>query len=160
MYTQSRFFNTALLSIAISLPVAAFADTTTCNQAIACNPLTQQQTVKQAPNKKEDLNNIVTLMRNLNLTPDQDVTIYQIIQKQAPEVSENMKSLEHAQLMLRNMAVNKQYDETFARMLVQTIADSTANLALLQAQREYELFTMLNPDQVQHYNELMTQTSN
>jgi hypothetical protein len=71
-----------------------------------------------------------------------------------------MKNLEQAQSLLRNMAVNKQYDATVAGMLTQTIADSTANLAILQAQREFELFTMLNPDQVKHYNELMAQLSN
>jgi Spy/CpxP family protein refolding chaperone len=128
---------------------------------MTCNPLTiPQATKKLSVTKKEDLNNLATLMRNLNLTQDQDISIYQIVQKQAPEVSQNMKNLEQAQSLLRNMAANKQYDETVARMLTQTIADSTANLAILQAQREFELFTMLNPAQVKHYNELMAQLSN
>jgi Spy/CpxP family protein refolding chaperone len=160
MNSKTRFLNTVILSIAICLPVAAVADTATCQQGLTCNPLTQPQAIKKTAAKKEDLNNLATLMRNLNLTQDQDISIYQVVQKQAPEVSQNMKNLEQAQSLLRNMAVNKQYDATVAGMLTQTIADSTANLAILQAQREFELFTMLNPDQVKHYNELMAQLSN
>ena len=71
-----------------------------------------------------------------------------------------METLEKAQSMLRNMALNKQYDETVANMLAQTIADSTANLAVLQAEREYKLFTLLKPEQVDHYNALLAELSN
>jgi Spy/CpxP family protein refolding chaperone len=161
MYSNTRFLNSVILSIAISLPVTAVADNASCLQAMTCNPLTiPQVTKKPTASKKDDLTNLATLIRNLNLTQDQDISIYQIVQKQTPEVNQNMKNLEQAQSLLRNMALNKQYDETVARILTQTIADSTANLAILQAQREFELFSMLSPEQAQYYNQLMAKSSN
>ena len=156
---KTHYLYTLILVASLGLPTQSFA-TPACNNAMTCNPLTKQKSLSQTAIAKQDLNNMATLMRTLKLTHDQDIAIYQIVQKQAPEVKVNIDTLEKAQSMLRNMALNKQYDETVAKMLAQTIADSTANLAVLQAQREYELFAMLSPEQAVHYNQLMAEISN
>jgi Spy/CpxP family protein refolding chaperone len=156
---KAHYLGLLILGSSLCLPLQSFS-APRCDNAITCNPLTQQKELQKHHQAKQDLNNMAALMHALNLTIDQDVEIYQIVKKQAPEVKANMETLEKAQSMLRNMALNKQYDETVAKMLAQTIADSTANLAVLQAQREYELFSMLSPEQADHYNQLIAELSN
>ncbi len=52
------------------------------------------------------------------------------------------------------MALAKQYDEEMVKALAETIANSSANLAVLQAEREYQLLAMLTPEQAKLYEKL------
>jgi Spy/CpxP family protein refolding chaperone len=135
-----------------------------------CSPLTQCNQPNHTSNKTNALQNVAKttttphqlpvdsvadLAESLALSQAQNLALYRVIKQQMPEVTQSIQNLQDAQAMLRNMAVNQQYDETIANMLAQTIANNSANLALLQAQREYEILAMLTPEQIEKYTQLI-----
>lgn len=161
MTKHNLHLNPLACLICLIVPIFAHADSHTCLNILTCNPLnilqsTPADNIKNSKMEPIDINNVADLLRKLELTQEQNIAIYRIIQAQTPEVNRNRENLEVAQQMLRNMAVNKQFDPSITHRLAQTIADSVANLAVLQAEREYEVFTMLNDAQVHHYYQLTT----
>lgn len=88
--------------------------------------------------RSDDLNGI-------SLTQLQKNAITQIIETQLPDIFSQIKLLEDAHALLRNMALSKQYDDGLATALTKTIAESSARLALMQAQREYQVYEILTP---------------
>jgi Spy/CpxP family protein refolding chaperone len=140
----------------LTLPTIAVGQEANCNQPLTCNPIEAQANPLPQKNKELDTYNLESIMTELNLTEEQNKIIYLIVLEQTPKVKHYIADLAQAQLLLRNMALSKQYDKTVAQMLSETIADSTANLAILQANREFELFSMLNQEQIAHYNQLIT----
>jgi len=75
--------------------------------------------------------------------------------EQIPKISDSKKQLDEARTTLFSMAVSKQYDETLANKLAETIAKNSANLAILQAQREFEILSILTPEQALQYAQFM-----
>jgi hypothetical protein len=121
------------------------------------NALQNAALVQSQKNAVLAFNPVAFYMENLRLTLAQSVALAHVIEDQIPAVEVSMKNLEEAHAMLRNMALNKQYDQAAADVLVDAIAKNTAQLGLLQAQREYEVFTMLNPEQIQQYHAMVSQ---
>ncbi|MDX1914981.1 MAG: Spy/CpxP family protein refolding chaperone [Methylophilus sp.] len=156
---QIKNLSVILLGAALTLPGLSFAASFPCDQSQAC--------LTQAPNRLEQKpaaslqrsKGLTDLIQNLKLSEEQSMVLYHVVQKQMPEVSQTVRNLEQAQATLRNMAVNKQYDETVVNLLAQTIAENTANLAILQVQREYEVLSMLTPEQAKRYQQLAAQNA-
>lgn len=131
----------------------AMAEPQTCLQSISCNPLGQTKTQASAPLSSKEIS-VAEMFEKLQLTHEQYTSLYEMINRQMPQVQENTKNLSQARNLLQDMAMHKQYDEMIADKLTQTIAESTANLAVLQAAREYELLAMLSPEQVKIYQNM------
>lgn len=81
------------------------------------------------------------------LTTEQRGMFIQIFQKQMPAINSNVEKLEDARAMLREMAIAKFYDATLADIAADRIANSSAALAVLQAEREYQVFALLTTEQ-------------
>lgn len=137
------------LLIATSL----FAVTTTQAANFSCNPLNGCNDASQPVQTKS--NSIEALAAKLNLSQEQNLMLYKVVIEQIPQISDSKKQLEEARNRLFSMAVSKQYDESTANKLAETIAKSSANLAILQAQREFEILSILTPEQAQRYAQLI-----
>ena len=90
-------------------------------------------------------------LQGLELTAEQKTAIKNILNKQMPVIATNVEVLESARAFLREMAVTKTYDEIMANVAADNIATSTAKLALLQAEREYQVLALLTPEQVSQF---------
>lgn len=87
-------------------------------------------------------------LQGLELTNEQRVVFTKILDKQMPVISSNIETIEYARSLLRDMALAKTYDETIANIAADSIANGTAKLAVLQAEREYQVLALLTPEQV------------
>jgi Spy/CpxP family protein refolding chaperone len=81
------------------------------------------------------------------LTAEQRGIFVTVLQKQMPAINANTEKLEDARAMLREMAIAKFYDATLADIAADRIANSTAALAVLQAEREYQVLALLTIEQ-------------
>ena len=141
------------LVMGLLMASSAMVANTSYAASAACDSPSNCNTVHAAAAPK--ISSLADLSMSLALNQDQNLAMYSLVQQQMPNVTESQKKLEAAQSLLRNMALNKQFDQTVADMLAETIAKNSANLALLQAQREYEILLMLTPEQAQKYAQLM-----
>ena len=87
-------------------------------------------------------------LQGVALTAEQRGVFSQILNKQMPVISSNIETIEYARGLLRDMALAKTYDETIANIAADSIANGTAKLAVLQAEREYQVLALLTPEQV------------
>lgn len=150
-----------ILALALTLPSLAMAQAFPCNQAGACEQTPNLQVELQAEQQAHGGitglaadGNKQLFMRGIALTDEQRNAITQVIESQMPTIIAKSKSLESAHAMLREMAVNRQYNETLANALGQTIADNSAALALLQAEREYQVYAILTPEQARQFDQM------
>jgi Spy/CpxP family protein refolding chaperone len=118
-----------------------------CSPLNGCNEITQPAESKT--------NSIEALAEKLNLSQEQNLMLYKVVIEQIPKISDSKKQLDEARTSLFSMAVSKQYDETLANKLAETIAKNSANLAILQAQREFEILSILTPEQALQYAQFM-----
>lgn len=159
MTLQKKLLASVLFSVA--LPGMAMAQSFPCVQGCDAAVATKQVQVK---------NNVQTLpqdpllgkfygvssflrgedLKGISLTQTQKDAITQIIETQLPDIFNQIKSLEDAHALLRDMALSKQYDDGLATALTKTIAESSARLALMQAQREYQVYEILTPEQAKN----------
>jgi Spy/CpxP family protein refolding chaperone len=86
-------------------------------------------------------------LNGVDLTVEQRGMFVQVFQKQMPAINSNIAKLENARAMLREMAIAKFYDATLADIAADRIANSTAALAVLQAEREYQVLAVLTSEQ-------------
>ena len=86
-------------------------------------------------------------LHGVELTTEQRGMFVQVLQKQMPAINSNIEKLEDARAMLREMAIAKFYDATLADIAADRIANSTAALAVLQAEREYQVLALLTIEQ-------------
>jgi len=86
-------------------------------------------------------------LHGVELTAEQRGMFVQVLQKQMPAINSNIEKLEDARAMLREMAIAKFYDATLADIAADRIANSTAVLAVLQAEREYQVLALLTIEQ-------------
>jgi Spy/CpxP family protein refolding chaperone len=86
-------------------------------------------------------------LHGVELTAEQRGMFVQVLQKQMPAINSNIAKLENARAILRDMAIAKFYDATLADIAADRIANSTAALAVLQAEREYQVLAVLTIEQ-------------
>jgi Spy/CpxP family protein refolding chaperone len=86
-------------------------------------------------------------LHGVELTAEQRGMFLQVLQKQMPAINSNIEKLENARAVLREMAIAKFYDATLADIAADRIANSTATLAVLQAEREYQVLALLTIEQ-------------
>ncbi len=101
----------------------------------------------------EDMNK---LSQALQLKDDQRQVIVNVIKEQIPIIEQNINSLHLAHNMLMSMATNKNYDEYIANTAADQIAKSSANLGVLEAEREFKIYSILSDDQLKKLNDLQT----
>ena len=131
-------------ALADSFPFSAMPTSTTSAVKAAPTSLPQKQSVK---NVDVDAFSF-PFLQGVALTAEQRGVFSQILNKQMPVISSNIETIEYARGLLRDMALAKTYDETIANIAADSIANGTAKLAVLQAEREYQVLALLTPEQV------------
>lgn len=147
--------NITLVGLLAVSSFSAFAANQQCGLSQNC----ASQVQAPAPTNKgtKPVDSLTYYLENLALTPDQIVMLRKVQESQVPLIMLSKRNLEQAHAKLREMAMKNVYDQNLADQLAQVIANHTANLAVLQAQREYEIFSMLSDEQVARYETLATQ---
>lgn len=154
-------FKPLLLGFALTLPSltmsnVAMADTFPCSMGNSCQTAPSKSISAeggQTINWDRKSNNY-DYLNGLALNDDQRSALSEMLDKQMPAIYSNIHSLENARALLRDMALSKQYDEAIAKIATERIANSTATLAVLQAEREYQIFALLTPEQTKLYEKL------
>ena len=137
--------NSALAdSFPFSAPPSSITSATTSTVKAAPTSLPQKLSVK---NVDVDAFSF-PFLQGVALTAEQRGVFSQILNKQMPVISSNIETIEYARGLLRDMALAKTYDETIANIAADSIANGTAKLAVLQAEREYQVLALLTPEQV------------
>ncbi len=152
--------NIALLGALLLGSTSAFATNQNCGLSQNCAAQTVRPVQKIIPQKNKQAQQVDTLayyLENLELTPEQIVLLRKVQEGQVPQILLSKRNLDAAHAKLREMAMKNAYDQTLADQLAQVIANHTANLAVLQAQREYELFSVLSDEQVARYETIAAQ---
>ncbi len=149
---QSRvnflLFALFFLAFSMSLSSSAFAESLPFSAApspVNAASEASQQDVSLA-NIEIDASNF-QFLHGVELTAEQRDMFVQFLQKQMPTINSNMAKLENARAMLREMAIAKFYDARLADIAADRIANSTATLAVLQAEREYQVLAVLTTEQ-------------
>lgn len=153
--------NVALLGALVLGSTSALAANQNCGLSQNCAAQTMAQPVQKTTQQKnksaQQVDTLAYYLENLELTPEQIVLLRKVQESQVPMILLSKRNLEAAHAKLREMAMKNAYDQTLADQLAQVIANHTANLAVLQAQREYELFSVLSDEQVARYETLAAQ---
>jgi Spy/CpxP family protein refolding chaperone len=157
---KSKQMNVNSLLAAALISVASMS---LCNSALAdsfpfsATPSSTTSAVKAAPTslpQKLSVKNVdvdafsFPFLQGVALTAEQRGVFSQILNNQMPVISSNIETIEYARGLLRDMALAKTYDETIANIAADSIANGTAKLAVLQAEREYQVLALLTPEQV------------
>ena len=130
-----------------SLPRLALADSFPFSAA----PIVAKQSigVSKSTLSAKDIDAVeFPFLQGVALTAVQRSVVSQILNKQMPAISLNIDTIEHARILLRDMALTKTYDETIANIAADNIANGTAKLAVLQVEREYQVLALLTPEQI------------
>ncbi len=147
MMHKSTWTKSLLIAAGLLVMQSSQAASSICNPLNGCNEINQKTPAKTT--------SIADLAAQLNLSQEQNLMLYKVVIEQIPQISDSKKQLEDARVSLMSMAINKQYDENAANILAETIAKNSANLAVLQAQREFEILSILTPEQAKKYTQLM-----
>lgn len=142
---NSMLFTTLLSAASIGLSNNALAESFPFSAAPSAVTEVSQQDVSMA-NVEIDASNF-QFLHGVELTAEQRSTFVQALQKQMPAINSNVAKLENARAMLREMAIAKFYDATIADIAADRIANSTATLAVLQAESEYQVLALLTTEQ-------------
>jgi Spy/CpxP family protein refolding chaperone len=86
-------------------------------------------------------------LRGLDLTEAQRDRIFEIMHAQAPIARQKSREARTAREALRDLAMSTRYDEGRARALATEDARAGADLALMRARSEHQIFALLTPDQ-------------
>lgn len=149
---QSSVNRRAILLLAVSL--LGF-QLTSQSAPFPQQPSTEKNVISKQPSINWDtVNAMYPFLNSLSLTPAQRDTLSKMIDQQMSSIYSNISALENAKNLLREMALSKQYDETIAKVAAERIANSSASLAILQAEREYQLFSMLTESQTRLYEDM------
>ena len=151
-------FAAVLFSVAsMSLSNSALADSFPFSATPSSTTIATTGAVKAAPTslpQKLSVKNVdvdafsFPFLQGVALTAEQRGVFSQILNNQMPVISSNIETIEYARGLLRDMALAKTYDETIANIAADSIANGTAKLAVLQAEREYQVLALLTPEQV------------
>lgn len=93
-------------------------------------------------------------LRGLNLTEAQRDKVFEVMHAQAPLTREKAKAHQAAEEALRKLAAGPDYNEAKARGLADTLGKSVAEMALVRAKADRQIFDILTPEQRQQLAEM------
>lgn len=141
-----------VLAISFALPGPSSAQSFPCAIAgqLQCDAHTAPQPVQKPVGKEEAMGLFLKGMNlgDIALTDEQRRQILSIIQSQSAEVVDRIQTIQSAHAFLREMAISKRFDGNLANALTKAIAENSADLALLQAEREYQVYALLTQEQL------------
>jgi Spy/CpxP family protein refolding chaperone len=149
MKTKQSRFNSLLLTLLLSISSVSLSSNALAESfpfAAAPSPANALPLGASMTNIEIDASNF-QFLHGVELTAEQRGMFVQVLQKQMPAINSNIEKLEDARAMLREMAIAKFYDATLADIAANRIANSTAALAVLQAEREYQVLALLTIEQ-------------
>ncbi|MDI1298047.1 hypothetical protein [Methylotenera sp.] len=158
MKTKQMNVNSLLAAVVFSVASMSLSNNALADSfPFSATPITATAAVKATPtpsSPKLSVKNVdvdafsFPFLQGVALTAEQRGAFSQILNKQMPVISSNIEAIEYARSLLRDMALAKTYDETIANIAADSIANGTAKLAVLQAEREYQVLALLTPEQV------------
>ncbi|HJV92256.1 MAG TPA: Spy/CpxP family protein refolding chaperone [Azonexus sp.] len=86
-------------------------------------------------------------LRGLNLTEAQQDKVFEIMHGQAPGMRDKAKALRKAEGDLQALSAAPDYSEAKARTLADAAAKAMAEMALLRAKTDRQVFEVLTPEQ-------------
>lgn len=89
----------------------------------------------------------------LNLDEAQRDKVFSILHGQAPVMRERLKDLGRLESGLQRLSAAPDYDERKTRALAEQLGRATAEIALLRARTDRQIFELLNPEQRQRLAE-------
>lgn len=92
-------------------------------------------------------------LHDLNLSEAQQDKVFAVLHAQAPQMRELAKQLRKSHESLATMAIASEFDERAARAHAAAGAQARADMALLRARSEHELYAVLTPEQRQQAQE-------
>jgi Spy/CpxP family protein refolding chaperone len=149
MKTKQSRINSLLLMLLLSISSVSLSSNALAESfpfSAAASPAKALPLDASMTNIEIDASNF-QFLHGVELTAEQRGMFVQVLQKQMPAINANTEKLEDARAMLREMAIAKFYDATLADIAADRIANSTAVLAVLQAEREYQVLALLTIEQ-------------
>ena len=86
-------------------------------------------------------------LRGLNLTETQRDKVFEVMHAQAPLLREKAKAHRAGEEALRQLTAAPDYSEAKARALADGLGKSVAEMALLRAKADRQIFDLLTPEQ-------------
>lgn len=93
-------------------------------------------------------------VHRLNLSPEQDDKIFNLMHKQAPAQRDQMRALRDSESALRTLKTAPDYSDAKARALIDQIAKQRADLEMSQLQHERQVLDVLTPEQRKQLSEM------
>ena len=97
------------------------------------------------------------MLRQLNLTEAQQDQIFKIRHEQTPAFREQMKKVRAARQDLRKLAAAERFDEAAVRRAADAQAKAMSDLAVLHAQTQNRVRSVLTPEQRAQFDKLREQ---
>jgi Spy/CpxP family protein refolding chaperone len=88
-----------------------------------------------------------SFLRGINLTEAQRDKVFAIRHAQAPVMREKFKIVRKSHEDLRALTTSAQYDDAKARAIADTGARAMAELAVLKARGDHDIYALLTPEQ-------------
>lgn len=86
-------------------------------------------------------------LRGLDLTDAQQDKVFAVLHSQMPAARERMRDVQQARRQLDELTRSERFDDARARALADTIAHATADLDLLRARSEAQIWQVLTAEQ-------------
>ncbi|CAK0756940.1 periplasmic protein CpxP/Spy [Gammaproteobacteria bacterium] len=86
-------------------------------------------------------------LRGIKLTETQNDKIYELVHSQEPALREKRKEIKKGHLMLHNLVLSDQYDETKAKELVESNMRTIAEMTLMVTTMHNKIYQILTPEQ-------------
>lgn len=93
-------------------------------------------------------------LHGLNLSEAQRDKIFSLLHAQAPLMREQAKTAHKAQADLRALATSGEYDDAKAQALAESGARAMAEMAVLHARSDHQIYALLTPEQRKQAEEM------
>lgn len=95
-------------------------------------------------------------LHGLNLNEEQQDRIFNILHRQAPRKRESMKLLNKSIAALHELARSSNYSDANVQSFARAVGQASADLALMHAQTERQIYEILTPEQRRLFDERMS----
>lgn len=138
--TISRFMLASSIALGISLPVnasAAGSPDGDCKNRVERHHETGEFRMGYFP----------PYLKKLNLMDEQCDKIKSLMHEQEPAMRDKMQALRKSHTELRRLSMSADYDEAKVKMLSESSANVMAEIALMRAHTDNQIYQLLSPEQ-------------
>jgi Spy/CpxP family protein refolding chaperone len=92
-------------------------------------------------------------LHGLNLSPEQRDKVFELLHAQAPTMRAKAKDIQTARETLRSQSLGNEFDASKAATSANALARAVADMALLQARADQQIYHLLTPEQQRQVQE-------